>query len=65
MIAFFLQTYIFFYVFTRFKFAYSKPENEGEEFAYKVAMFPVFIELVAISIFIIEIFESFTGETND
>ena len=57
MLTFMIQTYAFFYIFTRFKFAHEKPQNEGEEFAYRVAMFPIFIELITVSILIIETVE--------
>jgi hypothetical protein len=62
---FLIESYIFFYIFTRFRFAYAKANSEGEEFAYKFSMIPLLLELVAISLFLLNIFDMILGNKRE
>jgi hypothetical protein len=64
MTMFLIQCYIFFYIFTRFRFAHATAETEGEEFSYWFAMFPILIELIAISIVIINLYNYIFGKVS-
>lgn len=65
MIMFLIQFYIFFYIFTRFRFAYAVANSEGEEFAYKFAMIPFLLEAVAVSLLVLSFFDMIRGRKSE
>jgi hypothetical protein len=62
MTMFLIETYIFFYIFSRIRFAYAKANSEGEEFAYKFSMIPLLIEFVAISLILLNFVDIILGK---
>lgn len=65
MTTFLFFTYMSFYFFSRIKIAHQESNDDAEEFANRIILIPFLIEMIAISIFIIEIAERIIGKENN